>query len=71
MSTKINDTANASENIRTSVTEVAAASEKVAEGSESLSGLSAQLQDELAFFNAGEGTSDSVGKKGLALSAKH
>jgi methyl-accepting chemotaxis protein len=70
MSTKINDTANASENIRTSVTEVAAASEKVAEGSEVLSGLAGQLQEELAFFNTGEDDSKDK-KKGLkALPAR-
>ena len=69
MSTKINDTANASENIRTSVTEVATASERVAEGSEVLSNLAGQLQEELAFFNAGE--DDSSKKKGLkALPAR-
>jgi methyl-accepting chemotaxis protein len=56
MSAKINDTASAGENIKTSVTEVAAASGKVAEGSESLSGLSSNLQEELAFFNLGDET---------------
>jgi methyl-accepting chemotaxis protein len=53
MSSKINDTANASENIRTSVAEVAAASERVAEGSENLSGLASNLQEELSYFNTG------------------
>jgi methyl-accepting chemotaxis protein len=55
MSAKINDTASASENIRTSVTEVAEASERVAGGAESLSGLSADLQEELSFFKVSDG----------------
>jgi len=53
MSAKINDTAAASDNIKTSVAEVSAASERVAEGSESISGLSVNLQEELSFFNVG------------------
>jgi methyl-accepting chemotaxis protein len=67
MSTKINDTANAGENIKTSVTEVAAASGKVAEGSESRSGLSSNLQEELAFFNLGD---EALGRGGRRKSFK-
>jgi methyl-accepting chemotaxis protein len=59
MATKVNVTANAGENIRIGVTEVAAASEKVATDAEGLSRLSGSLHDELAFFKlddaAGQG----------------
>jgi methyl-accepting chemotaxis protein len=65
MSTKISDTASASENIRTSVAEVATASEKVASESESLSGLSSNLQEELAFFKLGEEAIGPGKRKGL------
>jgi methyl-accepting chemotaxis protein len=67
MSTKINDTANAGENIRTSVSEVAAASEKVASGSESLSGLSSSLQEEMEFFKLGEAALGSGSMKSTAV----
>jgi len=72
MVAKINDTSNAGDNIRSSVTEVSAASEKVAEGAESLSGFSANLQEELAFFNlGGSHSSPSTSKKPkIALKAK-
>jgi methyl-accepting chemotaxis protein len=64
MSTKINNTASAGENIRTSVTEVAAASEKVAEGAENLSGLSGDLQTELAYFKMEEQLGQRLPSKG-------
>jgi methyl-accepting chemotaxis protein len=54
MSTKINNTADASDQIRMSVGEVAAAAEKVAQGSESLSSLSHEMEEELSFFDLGE-----------------
>ncbi|MDR1481124.1 MAG: methyl-accepting chemotaxis protein [Synergistaceae bacterium] len=66
MSARVNDTANASENIRAGIVEVSAASEKVAEGSESLSGLSANLLKELAFFRVDNGADLRIkGKKAL------
>ena len=54
MSGKINGTASASENIRASVAEVGRTSEQVAEDAETLSKLSAELQDKLSFFKLGD-----------------
>ncbi|MDR1514752.1 MAG: methyl-accepting chemotaxis protein [Synergistaceae bacterium] len=50
MSVRISDTAKAGDNIRTSVVEVAGAAERIAQGAEGLTNLSAELQEELAFF---------------------
>ena len=50
MSLKIGDSATVSDNIKASVTKIASASERVAEDAENLSGLSLDLQNELAFF---------------------
>lgn len=55
MSVKISDTARAGDNIRTSVVEVAGAAERIAQGAEGLSNLSAELRDELAFFTLAGG----------------
>jgi methyl-accepting chemotaxis protein len=55
MSVKIGESATVSDNIRVSVAEVASTSEKVAENAESLSRLSSDLGNELAFFKTNGG----------------
>ncbi len=58
-------TATAGDNIRAGVGEVAAASERVAQGAGELSELSANLQQELAFFTTGDETTSNRNLKAL------